>query len=335
MLFSARGRRRSGLLDSAGGLVSSTTSFGSIRSVLVRGKIALLVLLLWMAVGRVSAAQPTDSTAQLRQLAERVLGHDDEVTFLIGAVPDSVQSVVPLPNAARVLGTVRRSSPVPQRPSQLKIYADVEASPSAVLKFYAERLPEAGWTAPERGRRARSGFVPPEARFPNRYCRGDDTLLLIRPSAPEARADASGGRTHLELRYLGLPKTDRRSPCRRGGERRRPDRGTDRLLPEMALPEFASAARGPRWPDTIERSQVMVVADTSAHALHEAFAAQLRTAGWERANRGGDERVRWSDWRIPQETGTAGRGHLTIEAIPLADGFSATVLARPSPEPSR
>ena len=280
-------------------------------------------------------AQPEDSTTPLRRLAERALGDPKDLTLAIGGLPDSVQSVVPLPDGARVLGAVRRAWSVPQRPAHLQIYADVDAAPVAVLRFYAERLPDAGWTAPEQAQRSRSGFVPPEARFPNRYCRGDSTMLQIRPSDPDEHSNASDGLTRLDLQYVAFPENVRRSPCIPPAERRRAPRQTDRLIPELVLPDFASEDRRRQRTATREHSHTLVTADTTVHALHDHFASALGVDGWVLIEQGGDGRVRWSDWRIPRDAAPDGRGHLAIQALPPDGTFAAHVFAVPVAASSR
>ncbi len=272
---------------------------------------------------RVEAPAP-DTTDPAHALLTRVLGDGRSTTVMLETIPDSLTEVIPLPPKTHVYGSVQRAEPSgSRRPSHLQIYADVPGAPSTVYRFFSRQLPDRGWEGQDRSRH-RSGFTEAKEQYPRRYCR-DKEVLEVQAARPGDGADT----TALEIRYVHFPEK-RGAPCNQEERhrRRRSDR-TDPLIPQINLPDFARESRRLRAAPETDMSQTMLKADTTAKALHDAFASSLRADDWRLEARGGSDRNRWSEWQVPRPETSPAQGRLIVIRLTEDGLFGATVLTLP------
>jgi hypothetical protein len=116
----------------------------------------IIPLLLTLAVLPVmaEATEGSKSRALPAELVERLLGlHAPETELVVGAMPDRLKGLVPIPAGATVDATVRR-------PGHHMILLTMAGSSSSVRDALVRELVESGWSEPaERRGYGESGFI--------------------------------------------------------------------------------------------------------------------------------------------------------------------------------
>jgi hypothetical protein len=130
---------------------------------------ALLVLGLPVAAGlgmNWTAAVAQEGEPPVVELARRLLapGAPDSVAFLTGSLPSDLPLALPLPDNARVIGTL-----VQNRGNGVMVntvVVDAPYGPSDVGTYYEQRLPSMGWNAPPPAQDLAPGFFCQAAEGP-------------------------------------------------------------------------------------------------------------------------------------------------------------------------
>jgi hypothetical protein len=237
-------------------------------------------------------SDPGDSAALARDLALRLFdsrygdpysGGTGETpsALLVGEVPRDLPYPLPVPEGARVLGTLVRGFPV-------VVLAALLAA-EAALAFYAERLSAAGWTDALRRRgMGDGGFARvPVATRPSASFYAPD--LQYRLTVEVAPAPRGHGITIL----LALTGNLRRISPR---ERVRTGHIFD-VLPALRPPvggaQFFEGGGG--GPDHVNAS-AYVEGEFPLAALREHYTDSLLHAGWSLADGAESGPVAWSRW---------------------------------------
>ena len=207
-------------------------------------------------------------------LAVRLLGAfsgDSDVSILAGEMPSEVAFLVPLPEGATVVGSLRRPG------GDVNVVIDAVQTPATVGQFYRTRLAAEGWTV-----------VDPAGLGDNRALfrpAGDQEALSFCKDALELSLSASrrGDLTDLRLNVSPQLEYSLCNPDRRGG-----GGGDDKvppltLLPTLVDPEGAQSLGGGRsGGGDAFLGENRLRTPLGAGEVAEHYAEQLEAAGWEK-----------------------------------------------------
>jgi hypothetical protein len=117
-------------------------------------RIISLLLALAVIPGMVAASQVSKTPVLPSELVERLLGlHGVETELVVGAIPDRLKGVVPIPAGATIDATMRR-------PGHHSILFTMAGSPAAANDTLVKELVRNGWARnSELGARVDGGFV--------------------------------------------------------------------------------------------------------------------------------------------------------------------------------
>jgi len=254
-----------------------------------------VVLLLIGCVGQgaqqvAGPATSTDDEAGFRVLARRLLAPaPEELQFLVGRLPDELPMEIPLPDDARIVGSLVRSG------GETEIVLDGSQTADQVLDFYREELASAGWIAfdyPMQG-----GFVPGIGRTGLTFCSEIQDLVLW-----VGAYEVEDGPTDVRLDLRTEPRL---ASCTK-----------DPGAPEHAIP-FLEDPPGAQQittgfggsTDSLS-AEATLRADLDVAVLEAHYAAQLEEAGWIRHDRAQSGPLVWSAWTFQDEGGRDWRGFL-------------------------
>ncbi len=212
-------------------------------------------------------------------------------TLLVGELPRDLPYPLPVPDGARVLGTLVRRLPV--------VVLAATLTTEAVLAFFTERLAAAGWTddARRRGGGSSGGFVhAPRAttRLTASFYAPDRQLALTVVAAP---APDGHGITILLAPFTRIPPVSPR-------ERRSRDNifsVLPGLLPPAGGAQFFEGGSGS--PDHVATS-AWVEGDFPLAALQAHYTHALRHAGWSVADGAESGPAAWSRWTFHDDDGS-------------------------------
>ncbi len=241
---------------------------------------------------------PVSDPVLLKELAERFIaapelfpaGRPNTARLVPGALPPGLPFQVPLPEGARLLGSLVLDNG-PSGESWV-ILLDTPGSAADALDFYQDALMALGWTPPPVGPGAQ-GFRPTLPPAGASFCRG--------PGGPWLRLNAATraqGTAEVRLNISQNP-----GPCSQTPGPSKPiPPGLDRLPvlygPKGALLDGVSTSSGGpnRWNSDATAETDLSPADLEAH-----FAAQLKAAGWTRLGGLTQGPVAWSLWSLPSD----------------------------------
>jgi hypothetical protein len=237
-----------------------------------------------------SAAEAGLRELALALLAPRYpeLSEGESPQLLVGQLPPSITTDMPLPPGSRVVGSL-----VATRPT---VVLDTGQSAEDVVNFYHEQLTAAGWTAQEDMPPRHGGFLH-SAIFNRQFAhfyRGDDG-----PSLNVVTSDAPSGRTivHLTLNPEGARVMFGPGPRSR-------HMGPDmwRILPPIAPPPRSQQSQegGSGGGDRVS-SSARLDTDLDFPAVAAHYIAQLEKGGWQRQQYGEHDPVAWSTWTFADE----------------------------------
>ena len=256
--------------------------------------------------------------ANLRELVAyqaRVFGPQiGSTTVLVGALPANLPFELPLPEHARVIGSV--SIEGQRLPTQVSVILSVGLSPEAVVAFYGEALAGDEWTSLAGQRGPGGGFV--DRAFSNlAFCHGDETLVNISANAlPDGTTDV-----RLYLQLDGSPALCDATP---------PMEALDAafaLLPQLRAPEGTTVRRnlggggggGPGMRRSASNEAVLA-SEMPVGDLIERYNDQLLAAGWRHVTTEAADGFAWSGWTITDDDGVLWSSVLTLAANPAVEG---------------
>lgn len=236
-----------------------------------------------------------EEIAHLRELYLRLLTPPhafgpqppDEPALHAGALPPGFPAEIPIPENARLLGSLVSYQTV--------VVYDTELPRDDALAFYRERLGGSGWSVLDMMRH-HGGFMhgPAPANDRLMLCKAEaGPSLTIIAASPDGRATA----VRLEYQTYDNPE---HSPC--GQQRRMRHHMADSLwdaIPALYTPADVrqQGGGGNNGPDfatanaRLETSAELALADLATH-----YDQQLARAGWTRRDGGTAGPVAWSAW---------------------------------------
>lgn len=222
-------------------------------------------------------------------------GSQQETRIWIGALPDNENVTFPIPDGARVIGSL-------QDPYvNLQVLVDAPGEVAEVLQDYQSLLVEAGWVLAEEPA-AQAGFITSADPWYT-YCLDQDQAALSVQAF-------SGDQGQTELR-LNLYTRDLTYMCNPNQ-----DPGMDpayEMLPTLTLPVGAwmtgggTSSGGGSADGSTEIQTSLSTADLAAH-----FLPQMAEAGWQLLGEGSEAAVSWSSWTRQDEQGQLWYGNLVI-----------------------
>ena len=244
----------------------------------LRRALPIAVAALLLPAAALAAASDGDDALRLAQRAAFPSGYG-HVDVLLHALPKELPAAVPLPSAS-LLGSVVRYSPASERgygsaviysQPMVALFYDVPGDRNEVLGAYERRLAAGGWKAidPTRTFPGEQGGFVRQLPDVHQWCSGDTPPSAVTFTAP------SGAPHALDVSFVkGSPGT--RMMCERNS--------FFDAIPKSPLPTFTqppgielhgAGSTTPGW-----TSGAQLETSLTLPAVFEAFAKQLRDAGW-------------------------------------------------------
>lgn len=253
------------------------------------------------------AANPPAGDEALRELAVRLLASRFmgpgleagavEPRLLVGQMPADLPFELPVPEGARVLGTLVHGIPT--------VALDTALAGDDAVAFYRDQLRARGWSeepfGPHHGGFVNSAFGD---RAMGNFFSPDGQYRLLVNTAP-----APGGRTTLQLSV----HSDGREQAQQMRQRRGMGRDVMAIFPVIRSPsggrQFSEGgSSGGDRADTFGRLE----GDFDVPSLVTHYTEELVRGGWERSDGGHSGPVAWSTWTFRDDEGAAWRGLLLI-----------------------
>lgn len=203
----------------------------------------------------------------LRELLSRIVspitGFDSgAATVVIGDLPEDFDLELPLPEAARIIGSVSHSV----QQGSIQIFFSTSQSPEEVMEFYSSELTEPEWSEPEAMGQP-SGFVGQRVEAFTR-CQGEDVYVSL-------YAQSTGDATDVTLYVQESPQY---SPCN-APQSVSPSNAP---MPVLEAPEgvtFSGTSSGGGSNDQWYTS-TQLTTDLSPEELAALYGQQLEEQGW-------------------------------------------------------
>ncbi len=244
--------------------------------------------------------------AALREFISRYItypGSDAEhIRVYLGSLPPEFSYDLPLPEDARVIGSVQQTSY-----AQLQVIQETSLTPDEVQTFYAEALPAAGWTVADTA--YGGGFV--SADYSATYCQGEEIFLSVNAGVlPEGKTDVR----------VFVQASQGYSPCAPNAEYSDP---LSEMIPALKNPpgtRMSSSGGGGGSSDSEAYNETHLTGDISAPDAATYYNDQLSAAGWTLVESGSADGLGWSTWTFTDADGDAWAGTLLVSDIPPGSG---------------
>jgi hypothetical protein len=222
-------------------------------------------------------------------------GKEQGVQLLRGALPSQPKVDVPMPQGAKLIGSVVRTSA--GTPINVMVLLDAPGTAADVTTFYEKELTALGWkAAPDRSGPPQGGFQQTPTATSKTFCKGDGLPWVSLTIWPKDKAPNDVRLSHqLQNEFPGGG-----TPCSQQGFGPQPFQSK---LPALRAPsdvQFRSGGGMGSGPDR-QTSETSAVTARSASDLETFFEGQLAAAGWTRTGSGGSGPIAWSAWRVPGE----------------------------------
>lgn len=229
-------------------------------------------------------------TLALRLLARPFNPQAPEPQLLAGRLPAQLPFDLPLPDECVIIGSFMGS------PEEIQIVLDTDATPSAVIAFYKERMQAAGWSVPAfHHGRDESGFVHTFRRFTSSIvlCKGPHgPALQVSAFASLLEGERTDVRIHIDTR-------SRNSPCRQSS-------GifmeVGNLIPALEPPaggrQMVGGGGGSNSESASAAATLQLEHDIALSDLANHYARQLEQAGWQRTGEGSSGPMAWHIWEF-------------------------------------
>ena len=261
---------------------------------------ALPPLHLDAAAQQQQAAQQMVPLELMETLSLNIYGGDEDPAILVGALPPGLAEAVPVPENARIIGSIAHAN---SSRSSLALPGE----PETVRRDLEARFIAAGWEK----------FEPPEyGGFVNRAMPPGLVFCMGSMSVSAGAVENPRGGTYVVMMHMPRQGT---SMCDRE-ERYMPDRRSRTLVPSLRAPPGARIAGGSsgggggdHW-----RASARLETDRAIGELADHYDAQLREHRWTPLERVVAEAVALHTYRLFDEDGREWYGMLTV-AAPSAD----------------
>jgi hypothetical protein len=285
--------------------------------------VALVCALAVLPLVAQDANEPIDviggDEAALREFISRTfvplygLPNDDTRRILIGELPAEFPFALPIPENARVIGSMVLGDAV-----GTQVILDSPEPPDAVIDFYTTALNEAGWETIQPGVTG-AGFAnsTPIAAV---FCDADENYVLV------TAVRMGEGSTDVRIHTQSPAQLNQCSPIPQANSQ--PGAA---ILPALEVPPGAtmqgggsSSGSNGEWGITAS-----LLSDLSAAELAESYNQQLEAAGWTMIENGSAEGMAWSTWTTEDAEAQAWAGTLIVLESPAADARSAFLQVAP------
>lgn len=261
-----------------------------------------------------TSAAPNDDLLRklaLALLVPRYSGESyEEPQLLVGELPPDLPFTLPIPDGARLLGTLLLGKRAATSPvDRTMIVLDTALSGDEVIAFYEAKLPAEGWNAEDLPFRHRGGFMPSGAERPAmaNFDRGEQGPSLRFMCLP-----APNDRTTVQVTVAEQPAMSVRE------QRQMMGRDFMRMLPEMPAPagsEQVQGGGGSSGPDHVD-SRATIETDLDVPAVGAHYRTQIQRGGWELRDSGESGPVAWSAWAFTDHEGQPWTGIFTAVRQP-------------------
>ena len=240
-----------------------------------------------------TSAAPNDDLLRklaLALLVPRYSGESyEEPQLLVGELPPDLPFEVPLPEGARVLGTLLGSQTITAIEAAL--------APEDVVEFYRTALAAEGWREAAIPGYGRGGFLHTN---PNRMAMvtfdRDEEGPSLRLMCFETRGGGASIQLHVEAQP-SPPNQARQRAMMRG-------RDVMSVLPAIqAPPRSTQQPGGGGGSNDHVSSQATLETDLDVPAVGAHYRQQLERAGWEQRGAGENGPVAWSAWTFNDDEG--------------------------------
>ncbi|MFC1465021.1 MAG: hypothetical protein ACFLMY_09245 [Candidatus Brachytrichaceae bacterium NZ_4S206] len=255
------------------------------------------------------ATRAADETeALLRELAIRLIAPSfffagempPPPELFVGRVPSLFPADLPIPEGARVIGGIGRGD------WSADLVVDVIQSPDDAITFVESKLTAAGWQTPTLAFEP-GGFVAAPYKTKT-FCLSEDGPAIF-VSAQKLTTGVTDLRYSMQT-FKGQPSTAY-TPCK--SQPPVPEIMGPPELPALVMPEGAKQfPMGGGGTGTTYSQAASIETELGVQALREHYDAQLRAAGWQAQESGGDDRVAWSTWAFKNRRGQPQQGMLFV-----------------------
>lgn len=288
-----------------------------------RSSLVFVLLLISSSLAQPAPAPTPAALAQERELTRRALGSDYgpinvEAQVLVGQRPPKPLGPLPSVPASRLLGSVIRTSGVPDFPNTQSLYFDSSASPAQIQVALQTELKALGWTAFKLGLfgpSERGGFQAEEQPAALAYYRLEQQVSF------NAQLRRVGAVTRVTLNLNQDPnlREQLQFQDQRGGE-------LDTNLPALRPPSGTSVLpRGTGGGSGNWNSSALVQSPSTAAQVLDAYGTQLQAAGWTLLTKSVTGKTVTSVWRFTDADQREVTGVLTLQT--QAPGRYAAQLA--------
>lgn len=246
--------------------------------------------------------------AALREFISRYITYPgaeaDHVRVYLGSLPPELPYALPMPESARVVGSVQQT-----RYEGLQVIAEeASLSPEEVQAFYAQALPEVGWKMADPAQYG-GGFVSSD--YSTTYCQGEDIFLTTNAGElPDGKTDVR----------IFIQSSQGYSPCASDPAYSDP---MSELIPALKNPpgtRMSSGGGGGGSSDQDAYNETHLEGEISASEAAAHYNEQLAAAGWTLVESGSTDGLGWSTWTLTNAEGEAWTGTLIVSDIPPGSG---------------
>lgn len=242
-------------------------------------------------------------------LAQMMLGVDDGgMTVWVGALPDEMPLPLPLPDDARVVGSIHIEAR--QVPFQTNVLVGTDLSPEDVMAFYEEAASGGDWALFEYP--GMGGGFTDHAFESTAFCYRD--AIGVDVSAQERADGTTFVRFYIQegasVQCEGYPENE--------------TIGAFAVLPQLENPEGVTirghqgGGGGGGGPNVqrIASNSVTLATELSPGALIELYNAQMVEAGWQLVTTEAADGFAWSGWTLVDDSDVFWSGVLTLTVNP-------------------
>ncbi len=268
----------------------------------------------------------------LRQMLAQVVGQmgypGSAVTVLIGEIPETLPLALPIPEDARIIGSIMREEGIIGSEIMLQ-----SSEPfGEVLAWFTEAMAAENWNRVEVPMYPNNGFTNNDVQGVQ-FCNSrQDAMILL-----EARAAGTGSDLHMYVyNYADA------SMCDPVGEAAFMMSDPYLLLPQLLTPDGVKlipshgggSGGGGSVPGYRSASNtVFLESELPLADITSAYQEQLNALGWQASGAETGEKSAWSGWTFNDEDGKVWGGTLTMVASQTGAGeYLATIMVQEIPD---
>jgi hypothetical protein len=227
-----------------------------------------------------------------------------EQQILIGSLPDNLPFDLPIPQDARVVGSMVLGDSI-----GTQVILSIPGTAEEVTSFYADALSGAGWRDVSQGTSG-TGFVGTVAA--NRaFCDANDNYIMLTAIEPQS---GEGGVMDVRLQTQSPAQFNQCTAQVQGSTQ------PNSPIPPLETPPGttmrgggSSGGSNGEWAVSAD-----LRTDLDAEALATAYNEQLEGAGWSQVNTGSAEGSAWSTWTFADDQDAQWGGTLLVIESPTA-----------------